>query len=171
MFRLSLGLILVALPLLELALLVKTGQVVGFWATLGMVVAAGILGAFVLSRQSRGALRRAMQAIEQGRPPVADVLDGAFLMMAGMLLITPGFITDFIALLLLIPPLRRVLARWTAGRALERGGLDAQTVGTEGEAASERSRPSPARQGTGPIIEGEFERLEEKPADPQATKR
>jgi UPF0716 protein FxsA len=171
MFRLGLGLILVALPLSELALLIKTGQVVGFWATFAMVVGAGILGAFVLSRQSRGALRRATRAVEQGRPPVADVLDGAFLMMAGMLLITPGFITDFIALLLLIPPLRRVLARWTVGRMLERSGLHAATVGAEGEAASERSRPSPAHQGTGPIIEGEFERLGEKPADPQATKR
>lgn len=161
MFRLVLGLILVLLPILELLLLVKTGQKVGFWATLAMVVGAGILGAFVLSRQSRGALRRAAKAIEEGRPPVADALDSAFLMMAGLLLITPGFLSDAVGLLLLIPPLRRWLGRSTVGRVIERSGLDAE---------AQTPRASPVYEGKGPIIEGEFERLSERPSDPQAPK-
>jgi UPF0716 protein FxsA len=160
MLRSSLGLILVALPFLELALLVKTGQVAGFWATLAMVVAAGLAGAFVLSRQSLGALRRAMQAIEEGRPPVPEVLDGGLLMMAGLLLITPGFITDAIGLLLLIAPLRRALGRSIARRALERSG-------SRGEDRQGSGRTSPLDDGKGPVIEGEFERLDEKPSDPR----
>jgi len=160
MFRSVLGLILVALPIMELMQLVRCGQLVGFWATFALVVGAGILGTFVLSRQSRGALRRAAAALEEGRPPMADALDGAFLMMAGLLLITPGFVTDFFALLLLIPPLRHALTRWTIARMGERAGIHAQTVGADG------AQPSPADQGKGPIIEGEFERLDEKPVDP-----
>jgi UPF0716 protein FxsA len=170
MFRLSLGLILVALPLLELALLIKTGQVVGFWATLALVIGAAVLGAFVLSRQSLGALRRATQAIEQGQPPVAHALDGAFLAAAGLLLITPGFLSDFIALLLLIPPLRHALARWVVRHAVRRSGLDMRTASAEREAGSQASTQSAAHEGKGPIIEGEFERLGETPGDSQATK-
>jgi UPF0716 protein FxsA len=169
MFRLVVGLILVALPLLELAVLIKTGQRVGFWATFAMVVGAGLLGAFIMSRGSLGVLRRATQALEQGRPPVANALDGAFLLMAGILLITPGFITDFIALLLLIPPLRHALARWTVVRALRRGGLAGESFGA-GKAPAESVRPSPTGEGKGPVIEGEFERLGEKPTNKQTTK-
>jgi len=170
MFRLILGLILVALPLAELALLVRTAQAIGFWATLALLMGGGLLGSFVLSRGSFGALRRATQAIEEGRPPMADALDSAFLMMAGMLLITPGFLTDAMALLLLVPPLRRRLARWTVRRVLERGGLDARAFDASGEGSGGPSPPSPRDQGKGPIIEGEFERLSEKPTDPGTTK-
>ena len=169
LIRLGLGLILVLLPLLELWLLIKAGQLVGFWATLGLLVAAGVLGAVVLSRQSRGALRRAAKAIEEGRPPVADALDSALLMMAGLLLITPGFLTDVMALLLLMPPLRHAVARWTIRRMLLRSG-DVHTYDAQGEAAGAESRKSPMQRGKGPIIEGEFERVDDKPADPPAIK-
>jgi len=160
MLRLSLGLILVALPFLELFLLIKTGQVAGFWATLGLVIGAGIAGAFVLSRQSRGALQRTMQAIEEGRQPMPEVLDGALLMMAGLLLITPGFVTDGLGLLLLIAPLRRALTRSIARRVLVRSG-------TREESRRGGGLTPTLDDGKGPVIEGEFERLEEKPADPR----
>jgi len=162
MFRLILGLILVALPLLELALLIKTGQLVGFWATLALLMGSGVLGAYVLSRHSVGALRRAALALEQDQPPVAHALDGALLAAAGLLLITPGFLSDFLALLLLIPPLRHALARWLVGYGMRRSGLRMQTVGADGETTSEASRPSDYRHGHGPIIEGEFERVDDK---------
>jgi UPF0716 protein FxsA len=161
MLRLSLGLILVALPFLELALLIKAGQAAGFWATLAMLAGAAIAGALVLSRQSRGALRRAMQAIEEGRQPLPEVLDGALLMMAGLLLITPGFITDALGLVLLIAPLRRALGGSIARRALYQSG--SRDDGTPGG-----RRSSPLDDGKGPVIEGEFERLDEKPRDTRA---
>lgn len=171
MFRLIIGLILVALPFLELALLIKVGRLAGFWATLGMLVGAAVLGGLVVSRQSMGALRRATQAMGQGQPPVADVLDGAFLLMAGMLLITPGFVSDVFGLLLLVPPLRRALARWTVARARARGGLGEATPGSGSERAGDPAPAAPVDQGKGPIIEGEFERLGETPTDPQDPKR
>ena len=81
MARLLLGLFLIALPVLELALLIKTGQVVGLWPTLAMVVGAGVLGAVIMSRQGMSVARRTREAIAQGRPPVGPVLDGAFLLL------------------------------------------------------------------------------------------
>jgi UPF0716 protein FxsA len=158
MARLLLGLALIALPLLELALLIKTGQAIGFWATLGMVVGAGILGAAILSRQSLGVLRRTQEAIAQGRPPVAPVLDGAFLLLAAALLITPGFLSDVLALLLLVPPIRRRVARWSV-RRLVRSAHGRIT-------AFEAKRGQDPASAEGPVIEGEFERLGEKTTGP-----
>src|SRR5512144_151178 len=98
MLRVVLGCIFVALPLIELALLIKTGQVIGFWATMGIVIGTGLLGAQVVLRQSWTTVRAMQEALARGRPPVAPVLDGAFLLLAGALLITPGLISDSVGL-------------------------------------------------------------------------
>jgi UPF0716 protein FxsA len=169
MARLVLGLTLIALPILELALLIKTGQVVGFWATLAMVVGAAVLGAVIMSRQGMSVARRTREAIALGRPPVGPVLDGAFLLLAGALLITPGFITDVLGLALLVPPIRRKVARWCVRRLVESAHGQIKVY----EARS-RDGPGPARSGAdqvgGPVIEGEFERLGEKTRAPHPAK-
>ena len=85
MTRLVLGLAFIALPMLELALLIKTGQAIGFWATLGLLVGAAVLGGAIMSRQGISVVRRTQEAVAQGRPPVGPVLDGAFLLLAGRL--------------------------------------------------------------------------------------
>ena len=169
MLRLTLGLLLIALPLLELALLIKTGQLIGFGGTLGLVVAAGILGAMILSRQSWTVVRRTQQALAQGRPPVAPVLDGLFLLLAGALLITPGFLSDVLAFLLLIPPIRHGIARWGVKRLVQRAlAPDARPDARIGRVS--RASGANGRQSQGPVIEGEFERLDEKATGPHRRK-
>jgi len=167
MARLLLGLFLIALPVLELALLIKTGQVVGLWPTLAMVVGAGVLGAVIMSRQGMSVARRTREAIAQGRPPVGPVLDGAFLLLAGALLITPGFLTDVMALALLIPPIRRKVGRWCVRRLVERAHVQIKVY-------EARSRGEPVPPGedrvSGPVIEGDFERLGEKARGPHRGK-
>ena len=167
MARLLLGLFLIALPVLELALLIKTGQVVGLWPTLAMVVGAGVLGAVIMSRQGMSVARRTREAIAQGRPPVGPVLDGAFLLLAGALLITPGFLTDVMALALLIPPIRRKVGRWCVRRLVERAHVQIKVY----EARS-RGEPVPLGEDrvAGPVIEGDFERLGEKARGPHRGK-
>ena len=162
MLRLIIGLALVALPVLELALLIKTGQVIGFWATLGLVIGAGVLGGLIWSWQGLSVARKARQALAQGRPPVGPVLDGAFLLLAGALLIMPGFLTDVLALVLLVPAIRNKLARWSVRRLVERAHV--QVKAFESRAGRARgTETGDAESGRGPIIEGEFERLGEKP--------
>jgi UPF0716 protein FxsA len=158
MIRMALGLFLIALPVLEIVVLIKTGQMIGFWATLGLVIGAGAVGSLILSRQSVGAFQEAMQAASEGRPPTAPVLNGLFLMLAGGLLLMPGLISDGLALLLMIPPLRHAVARWTMHRIIS----SAEVSEIHGDERSVRRPPA----GRGPLIEGEFERLDERPGPP-----
>jgi UPF0716 protein FxsA len=165
MLRLIFGLLLIALPFAELALLIKTGQTIGFWATLALVIGAGLLGAIVWSHQGLSVARKARAALAQGKPPVGPVLDGAFLLLAGLLLIMPGFLTDVAALLLLVPPVRRKFARWSIRRLVERTQVRIATYeATIGHPPG--SAPSAAGRREGPVIEGEFERLGETSTAP-----
>lgn len=169
MVRLVLGLVLLALPIVELALLIKTGQVIGLWPTLGLVVGAAVLGAAIMSRQGLTVARRTREAVALGRPPVGPVLDGAFLLLAGVLLISPGFITDVAALALLIAPLRRKVGRWCVRRLVERAHV--QVKGFEaGRQGDTGPLPSAANRVDGPVIEGEFERLDDKARAPHPGK-
>jgi UPF0716 protein FxsA len=169
MARLIVGLVLISFPILELLLLIKSGQLVGFWATLAMVVAAGVLGAVIMSRQGVSVARRTREAIAQGRPPVGPVLDGAFLLLAGALLITPGFLTDVLGLALLVPPIRHKVSRWAVRSLVERAHVQLKV-----HEAQRRGGPAPSASrgngAAGPIIEGEFERLGEKAREPHRGK-
>lgn len=180
-------LVLIAIPLLEIALLIKIGQVIGFWATVLLVVGTAGLGSWLLHSQGVGTLRRVMAAMDEGKPPVAPVIDGFLLMVAGLLLVMPGIITDVLGLILLIPFVRKLVVRfglsrlmvvtvggrsWTeeegtgadrgAGENWSRGGHEANR-----QSGSRQSRHPPME---GPIIEGEYERLEERTIDPRRDK-
>ena len=175
MARFLLGLSLIALPVLELALLIKIGQAIGFWATLGLLVGAVVIGAIIMSRQGITVARRTREAIALGRPPVGPVLDGAFLLLAGALLITPGFLTDALALVLLVPPVRRKVARWCVRSLVERAHVQVKMYEAQNQGQNQsqgRSGPSPATGAPveGPVIEGEFERLGEKARTPHPRK-
>jgi UPF0716 protein FxsA len=172
MARLLLGLAFLALPIVELVLLIKTGQTIGFWPTLGLVVAAAMLGTAIMSRQGITVARRTREAVAAGRPPVGPVLDGAFLLLAGLLLISPGFITDVFALALLIPPIRNKVARWSVRRFAERTHAQAKMYEARRRAEGGPSGAAPPAEGQvdGPIIEGEFERLGEKGRAPHPGK-
>ena len=161
MARLLLGLGLIALPFVELALLIKTGQTIGFWPTLGLLVGAAVVGGAIMSRQGLTVARRTQEAVALGRPPVGPVLDGALMLLAGALLITPGFVTDAMALALLVPPIRRRVARATVRRLVERAHRQVRVHKSGSEEAT-------ASKVDGPVIEGEFVRLGERsrPSDP-----
>jgi UPF0716 protein FxsA len=166
MLRIVVGSLFIALPLLELALLVKTGQLIGVWPTLAVVVGTAFLGAYILTRQSWTVMRGLQAALARGEPPVAPILDGTFLALAGVLLVTPGLLSDATGLLLLIPPVRRRLARMIMGPLVRRAEVRVRGFGAGPE--ERRGGPSSSRPGSGqgPIIEGEFQRLGEKATGP-----
>ena len=166
MKRLGVGLVLLALPLLEIALLIRTGQKIGLWPTMGIIIGTGVLGIVVLVRQRFAVLRGVMNAVNEGKTPLAPVLDGAFLVMAGGLLFSPGLICDAAGLLLLVPPVRRLVARRTIERLAQNTEVQ---VAVHGD-----GRLAPSERDGGPVIEGEFERLGERgpsPRDDSASKR
>jgi UPF0716 protein FxsA len=158
MIRLVVGLFLIVVPVLELVLLIKVGQWLGAWQTVALVVAMAFTGLWIISRQSFTVLRQSLEALSEGRPPVTQVLDGLFLMLAGALFLMPGFITDALAILLLIPPARRAIARWGVAAVLAHAPPDLEEEWGAGRRAEWRREQGNQE---GPIIEGEFERIGE----------
>jgi len=104
MFLLVLLLILV--PLAELYVIVQVGEAIGALPTLGLLLLSSILGGVLLRAEGRLAWRRFRAALSAGRVPAREVVDGALVICGGSLLIVPGFISDALGLLLLLPPIR-----------------------------------------------------------------
>jgi UPF0716 protein FxsA len=121
----------VAVPIAELAVIIQVGQAIGVLPTIAILIADSVLGSVLMRAQGRAAWRRLTTALAAGRPPAREAIDGALVIFGGALLLTPGFLTDILGILLLLPPtralVRRVLARRFAGRMLQtmaaRGGM------------------------------------------------
>jgi UPF0716 protein FxsA len=111
MFVFALVLIFIVLPLAELYVLIQVGDAIGVWWTIALLLADSILGAMLLRAQGRTAWRRFNETLSAGRPPAREVLDGGLIIFGGAFLITPGFLTDIIGLLLLIPPTRAIFRK------------------------------------------------------------
>jgi UPF0716 protein FxsA len=112
----------IVVPIAELYVIIQVGEAIGLWPTLALLLADALLGSFLLKHQGRGAWRRFNEALAQRRFPGKEVVDGLLIVVGGTLLLAPGFLTDIVGLLLLIPPtraiVRRLLRRFTVGRFL-----------------------------------------------------
>lgn len=109
-------LIFVGLPILEIALFIKVGGLIGLWPTLAIVVLTALAGAALIRWQGIHVLERLPRALAEGGDAVGPIAHGALILAAGMLLVAPGFFTDTLGLLLLIPPVRASLIAWGAAR-------------------------------------------------------
>ena len=96
-------LLFVTVPMLELALLIHIGKLIGLWPTLLIVISTGILGAFLAQEQGFAVFRKIQQSLQQGILPTDSLIDGAMILAGGLLLLTPGLITDTIGFVLLLP--------------------------------------------------------------------
>ncbi|MDH3229340.1 MAG: FxsA family protein [Alphaproteobacteria bacterium] len=105
-------LIFVGVPILEIAVFIQAGGLIGLWPTLAAVVVTAVIGVALLRAQGLAALDRARRQLDRGQIPIAEVFTGVCLLIAGALLLTPGFITDAVGFLLLIPPVRETVGRW-----------------------------------------------------------
>ena len=109
-------LIFVVAPLVELYVLFKTGQWIGFLNTLGLVVLSGFIGSAVLRRGGTKMWGRFVQQVQAGHEPSKEIADGVCILLAGVLFILPGLISDAAAILLLFPPTRALFRRWLMRR-------------------------------------------------------
>ena len=100
---------LLALVVLELWLLVQMSDAMGFFRTLALIFGAGIVGAWIARWQGFQAITRLQRDVQQGVLPARAIGDGALILLAGFLLILPGVISDILGLLLLIPPVRKLV--------------------------------------------------------------
>jgi UPF0716 protein FxsA len=113
-------LLFIVVPVAELYVIIKVGELIGVWPTMALLLADALLGSWLLKHQGRSAWRRFNEALAARRFPGREVVDGALIIVGGTLLLTPGFLTDIVGAFLLIPPTRaiarRVLKRFTIGR-------------------------------------------------------
>jgi UPF0716 protein FxsA len=107
----ALILIFIAVPIAELYVIYLVGDAIGVWQTLLLLAADSLLGSLLLRSQGRSVWNRFNEALAAGRVPRREVMDGVLVIFGGAFLITPGFLTDVLGLLLLIPPTRSVVRR------------------------------------------------------------
>lgn len=120
----KLMLLFVLTPLVELAILIYLGTIIGALYTILIVVATGILGAFMARNQGLATLSRIRSNFECGIIPSNELFHGALILAGGLLLLTPGVITDIVGFAVLVPQTRRLIGRWILSlirRRIERG--------------------------------------------------
>lgn len=104
-------LLFITLPIVELALLIQVGRILTLGPTIGIVILTGIAGAALAKRQGLRTLARMNAELAAGRMPTRDLAEGLMILLAGAVLVTPGFLTDALGLALLIPGFRRVFMK------------------------------------------------------------
>jgi UPF0716 protein FxsA len=105
----------IVVPIVELYVIIQIGGLIGVWPTIALLLADALLGSFLLRHQGRGAWRRFNLALAERRFPGREVADGLLIAIGGTLLLTPGFVTDIVGLIFLIPPTRAIIRRLLRG--------------------------------------------------------
>jgi UPF0716 protein FxsA len=106
--------------LLEIVLLATVGRWIGLWPTIGLVILSAFIGSWLVAQQGRSTWLALRTDVANGSMPTVPIVHGAMILVAGALLLTPGFLTDGIGLLLLVPSVREFLRRWGTSRAAKR---------------------------------------------------
>ncbi|CAN5145769.1 hypothetical protein BH24ACT1_BH24ACT1_09130 [soil metagenome] len=123
-------LVFLVVPLVELYVLIQVGSAIGALNTISLLILMGVAGGWVMKREGLGVVRRVQSQLGAGRVPGAEVVDGFLILFGGALMLTPGFLSDFLGLALLVPPVRAIVRRALARR------FQAQVLGGRG-----RDRP------------------------------
>jgi len=129
----------IVIPIVEIYVIIQVGQVIGAWWTIALLVADSIFGSWLIRHEGRRAWQALTVALESGRMPATELADGALILVGGTLMLSPGFVTDVVGIVLILPftrPLaRRLLTRLVARRIIVAG------------------RPGPGSDG--PVVRGE----------------
>lgn len=144
-----------SVPLIEIALFIQVGGLIGLWPTLGLVLATALAGTWLMRREGLKALADLRRSLETLGDPGAPLAHGAAILFAGALLLTPGFLTDTVGFLLLVPQVRAAIFRWLGKRIrMQRFsyGEAGMTAGGRGERAADID--------PGPVIDGEWHEVE-----------
>ncbi len=108
--------IFIIVPIIEIALFIQVGGWLGLWPTLAIVILTAVIGTYLLRLQGMAELAKLQGAMQGSGSPVDPIANGALILVAGVLLLTPGFFTDAVGFALLTPPVRAVVIKWLAAR-------------------------------------------------------
>lgn len=153
----------IAVPVIEIALFIEVGGWIGLWSTVAIVILTAFAGTTLLRIQGLSVLQRAQESATRNELPIQEVFDGLCLLVAGVLLLTPGFFTDALGFTLFIPLFRELAGRgiW---RWLKLHG-HVHVGGFGGGFGGRAGGPPPGSRGAGPVIDGDFEEVNTPPND------
>jgi UPF0716 protein FxsA len=146
-------LLFIAVPLIEIALFIQIGGAIGLWPTLAIVIVTAILGTTLVRSQGVQTLGRLQRSFEELSDPTEPLAHGAMILFSGALLLTPGFFTDAVGFLLLVPGVRQAAFQYLRSRVNVQG-FRMGPGGPQGQDRKPRSDPG------GPVIDGEFEEVD-----------
>ncbi len=166
---LILFLLFIVLPIAEIAVFIEAGRAIGVAATIALTLATAFAGSILMRTQGMATLQRFMLAAEKGEMPLLPVIDGVGILVAGVLLLTPGLLTDALGLLLFVPGVRRNIARATFRRLLTSGQVHFHyrdgSSGSPGQGRGPGSGQGPRPQSGRPhrsedVVDAEFEEVD-----------
>ena len=168
MLPLALFLGFLLIPVLEIYVIIQVGQVIGGWPTVGLLLAESLLGAWIVRREGRRAWRALTGSLSGGRLPERELSDAALVLVGGVLLLTPGFITDAVGFLFVLPftrpAMRRLLAAYAARRTrLARRRMEEMYGPSEGGPHRGGPHEDDPGHGDGQVIRGHVVREDTEP--------
>ena len=151
-------LLFIAIPLVELYVIIAVGEEIGAFWTVILVLLTAVIGVNLLRIQGMSTLMRAQRNMAQGAVPAMEMMEGIALAVGGVLLITPGFITDSIGFLCLIPASRQAIIRYIMARSTVQTGFDARSEQWQSDQHQKPKSPDEKPPKVGRTIEGEYRR-------------
>lgn len=136
-------LLFIVIPLIELYFIIVVGGAIGAFWTVLLVVLTAIVGVHLLRTQGMSTLTRAQRNMAQGKIPAMEMIEGIALAVAGVLLITPGFITDAIGFLCLVPASRQAIIRYILARSSVQTGFGGQSASWQSKQYFQQARKKP----------------------------
>ncbi|WP_157957907.1 FxsA family protein [Aliidiomarina celeris] len=150
----------VVMPVIEIAVLIQVGSVLGALNTIALLILTAVVGASLVRSQGLRALQNAQLKMSQGVLPGRELASGLMIFIAGIMFITPGFVTDLFALLLLLPPVQAILGVWLLKR-LQAQGTHTQFRFYSSQRGDAEKPYSPHQKGGNRTLEGEYEEKED----------
>jgi UPF0716 protein FxsA len=154
----------IVVPIVEIGLFIQVGGAIGTWPTLGIVVLTAVVGTALMRAQGAGAMRDLQSSFNDLRDPTEPLAHGAMILVAGVLLLTPGFFTDALGLSLLIPQVRKAVFNYVRARVQ----VHSVHFDPQGPGPRDPRRPHPPRDD---VIEGEYHEVDEDTEQPASSKR
>ena len=153
-------LVFIGVPIAEISVFIEAGERFGLWPTIGVVVLTAVLGTALLRHQGLQTLARVQNSLNSGEIPVGELFAGICLLAAGLLLLTPGFLTDSVGFALFVPGIRNILAGGILQALSRRGAFQMEGGFSTG----------PTRDGnrSTTIIDGDLTEVQEKPDHPSS---
>jgi UPF0716 protein FxsA len=156
-------------PIIELAVILFVGREIGALPTIGLLVLSGVVGAWLAKREGVSAWRRFQRALNEVRIPTTEIADGAMILLAGALMLAPGFLTDLLGILLLLPPTRAVARRVILSEVTRRAARRATAAARRGRGQDRYVDGHSEVTGSTKVTWGQAEPLDERiPPPPPA---